>query len=217
VCTYFAIIFESPTFESDMGKYANDIKIIIEVATFLLIVFGAAFLQNDLFTIFSFCLWVFYLVYRLIKKIKYKHGKSDAILYPTLNDAYFKSSAITLGVFILIGDIIWYSMNHYFDSYVLLFSIIGLLFLLNGLYSIPNGELIFDKGTVRFAGMDKAINLDEILSIKIHKSSIIIFSSEEAMTRVVNLMLDEQYAEVIKAHLINNGVNPNSIIVNIVD
>jgi hypothetical protein len=200
-----------------MGKYKNDIKTIAEVAIFLLIVFGAAFLHNNLFTIFSFCIWVFYLVYRLVKKLKYKHGKSDAILFPTLNDAYFKFSAITIGLFILIGDIIWYRMSHYFDIYVLLFAIIGILFLFNGIYSIPNGELTFNKGTLHFAGMDKAINLNEILSIKIHKSSIIVFSSEEAMTRVVNLMLGEQNAEVIKTHLINNGVSSNSIIVNLVD
>ncbi len=200
-----------------MGKYKNDIKTILEVAIFLFIVFGAAFLQNDLFTVFSFFIWVFYLVYRLIKKIKYKHGKSNAILYPTLNDAYFKSSAIIIGVFILIGDIIWYRMNHYFDIYVLLFSIIGILFLFNGIYSIPYGELTFENGQLSFRGMDKGININEILSIKMHKSSIIIFSSEEAMTRVVNLMLDEKSAAFIKDELIKNGVNPNSIIVNLVD
>lgn len=200
-----------------MGKYKNDIKTIVEVTIFLFIVFGAAFLHNDLFTVFSFCIWIFYLVYRLIKKIKYKHGKSDAILYPTLNDAYFKGSAITIGVFILIGDFVWFKMNNYFDIYVLLFSIIGILFLFNGIYSIPNGELTVHKGTLLFTGMDKAINLNEILSIKIHKSSIIIFSSEEAMTRVVNLMLDEKSTELIKDELVKNGVNPNSIIVNLVD
>ena len=200
-----------------MGKYKNDIKTIVEVTIFFFIVFGAAFLHNDLFTVFSFCIWIFYLVYRLIKKIKYKHGKSDAILYPTLNDAYFKGSAITIGVFILIGDFVWFKMNNYFDIYVLLFSIIGILFLFNGIYSIPNGELTVHKGTLLFTGMDKAISLNEILSIKIHKSSIIIFSSEEAMTRVVNLMLDEKSTELIKDELVKNGVNPNSIIVNLVD
>ena len=200
-----------------MGKYKNDIKTIIEVATFLFIAFGSAFLHNNLFTVLSFCLWIFYLVYRLIKKIKYKDGKSDAILYPTLNDSYFKGSGITLGIFILIGDFIWFSMNHYFDIYVLLFAIIGSLFLFNGLYSIPNGELTFHNGTLLFAGMDKPINIQEILSIKIHKSSIIVFSSEEAMTRVVNLMLNEESVQLLRNELIKNGVNPNSIIVNLVD
>ena len=200
-----------------MGKYKNDIKTIVEVATFLLIVFGAAFLHNDLFTLFSFCIWIFYLVYRLIKKIKYKHGKSDAILYPTLNDSYFKSSAITIGIFILIGDIVWFRMNHYFDIYVLLFAIIGSLFLFNGLFSIPNGELTFHNGKLLFTGMDKPINVHEILSIKIHKSSIIVFSSEEAMTRVVNLMLNEESVQLLRNELIKNGVNPTSIIVKLVD
>lgn len=200
-----------------MGKYSNDIKTIIEVATYLLIVLGSAFLHNDLFTWFSLGLWVFYLAYRLVKKIEYKHGISQSILYPTLNDSYFKSSAITLGVFIIIGDFIWYWVTHYFDIYMLLFLIIGILFFFNGIYSIPNGQLTFNKGTFLFSGMDKAINMNEVLSLKINKSSIVIFSSEEAMTRVVNLMLDEKYAELIKDELIKNGVNPNSIIVNLVD
>lgn len=200
-----------------LGHYKEDLKTIIGVVTLILMVFGIAFLHSDLFNAFACLLCIANFAYSLTKKIQYRLGLTTDILYPTINDSYFKSSAISIGVIVEIGTFIVYKMDPFFNVFILFYMLIGLLLIFNGVYSLPNGELSFSKGALLFKGMDKPILINEILTVKIHKSSIVVFSSEEAMTRIVNLDLDEKYADIIKDELIKNGLNADSIIVNLVD
>ncbi|MDI1234472.1 MAG: hypothetical protein PSX81_09330 [bacterium] len=194
-----------------------NLRTILEVITFILIVAGAIFIKSDLLSMILFVLWIPYLGFKLYAKWQYKTGKADCLLYPTINDSYFKTTSISFGIFILVGNGIAYWQFNDLGPYIVIFFFIGILLFFNGIFSWPGGVLIITQNTLHFSGMNKPINCFDIKSISLHKERIILRTLTNEMHRVSNVILNDISATDIRNYLIKNGMEESCILVNLVD
>ncbi len=77
-----------------MKKYKGDIKSIIEVLAYILVVMSIGPIDNPIFSFVALGIWVVVLVYNLDSRIQNRNGNNNYILYPTKNDNYSKTNLL---------------------------------------------------------------------------------------------------------------------------
>lgn len=190
-----------------MKKYKNDIKTIVEVLSLFVIFLSISAFDNPLVTYLFLAVWVVYLIYSLISKIRYRKGKSKYILFPTLNDQYSKVTSLTLGIICLILSIVAIIWTKSYIHYGITGIAISLLVFLNGVFDLPKGWMQVDQNELSLSGLENIIDVRQLKEINIYKERIILTNVYDEIKRVESLNIDANSARQIENYISKHANN----------
>lgn len=184
-----------------MKNHKNDFAIIFNVLAYFLICVIFSTIDNPILHFVLSGLWITYLSYNLYYKFQYRKGKSDYIVFPTQNDQYSKITSITLGpaIFILsVSAIAWAKSD---DNYAIIGVMIGLLIFLNGLFDLQKGFMKIKSNFLIISGVKNNLDIRLLREIKIDKERIILTNIYDETSRVENLAISPDSAELIERYI----------------
>ena len=190
-----------------MKKYKDDIKSIIEVLTYILVIICFGIIDNPIFTFISIVIWVVVLVYSLYSKIQYRNGSTNCFLFRTKNDSYSTTTSITLGIIILALSVAWFIWVKSINIYGIIGLAIGLLVFLNGLYDLPLGRMQIENNELIISDLESKLDIRQIKEIIIKKDQLILVNHNEEKQRINNLEIDAESASQMKNYIIKHTKN----------
>ncbi len=183
-----------------MIKIKLENKTIVNAIVALFVVY-LLFSDNDLDSYILIIMWAIYMIYNLIIKIKYRYGKVDYILIPTINDQFYRYTSLAIGGIIIMLSIAGLFFNR--SSYYLIFVGIGFgtLMFFNGVLDLPGCKLEINKTTLKLTGMAKQIELAMLNNIQIENESILVKYNNDQIFQAANLAIDEKTSYLIERYI----------------
>ncbi len=180
----------------------NDIKTIFTVIATIIIYFVLLSLNNHLFSGIFFCITVFFWIYNIYDKVKYRNSLyENQLRFPTQNDSHSKVASLFFGILIITGvALMIYVTKEYSISYFIGL-VIGLILLTNGILDLPKGCLHIKEDSIYFAGANDSIEVSEIQLVEIYNEKIEITDNSNIKKRITLIELDESWANKIKSML----------------
>jgi hypothetical protein len=139
--------------------------------------------------------------YSLYRQLKYRIGQADYILFPTVNDEYLRFTNFLIGATMIIGIIIYGYYYQIIDLYMILFLILSLMSILNGIFDIPRAKLKIHNGMYQLHGHDKVVQ-SEIDTVEIRNNKIITTKKNGAKQIAYNLNINQEFEELIRSYIL---------------
>lgn len=190
-----------------MKKYKDDIKSIIEVLTYILIVISIRTIDNPVVSFVILGIWVVVLVYNLYSKIQYRNGNTNYIHFPTKNDSYSKMTSLTLGIIVLALSVAWFFWIKSINIYGIIGLAIGLLVFLNGLFDLPLGRMQIENNELIISELESKLDIRQIKEIIIKKDQLILLNLYDEKQRINNLEIDDASATQLEDYIIKHTKN----------
>lgn len=149
-------------------------------------------------------LWIVYLIYNLYSKLQYRKGNANYILFPTINDQFFKITSLTLGLIICALSVVAIVCIPDIGLYGAFGILVGVLVFFNGIIDLPNGMMKIDGNEMNIAGVDGKIDIRQIKEVSIYKDRIVVTNIYNENQRLGNLEIDIVSAEHINNYILNN-------------
>lgn len=190
-----------------MKKYKDDLKSIIEVLTYILVIICFGIIDNPIFTFVSIGIWVVVLVYSLYSKIQYRNGSTNSFLFRTKNDSYSTTTSITLGIIILALSVAWFIWVKSINIYGIMGLAIGFMVFLNGLYDLPLGRMQIENNELIISNLESKLDIRQIKEIIIKKDQLILVNHNEEKQQINNLEIDAESATQMKNYITKHTKN----------
>ncbi len=185
-----------------MKEYKDDIKTIIKVLAYCYIFLAVGTIKNPIFWWVCLIYWTGDELYSVFKKIQYKKGKENYLLFPTENDDNHRTTQIVLGLIMsaaMIGMAIW---TNDFDWSLIILMTIASLTVINGIINVPRGCLNIENNVLKLTGLKQDIDIRQIETISIKNTSIELTNIYKETTVCRYFAIDEQYAHKIEQYLL---------------
>lgn len=197
-----------------MKKYKEDIKLIFEVALFILSYLAFSIIKIPALSYILLSILIVYWAVDLYSNIRYRRGNANYIHFPTMNDAFSKFSLILIGIIILGFNTLSIVKPNRFSDYAIIGIVVGFFVLLKGIISLPNGRLKISRSLITISHLKKGIEQNGIKEIHISKEQLLLIPIDGEVKRVPNLDLDFKSAQLIQNYISNNQTNPDLVIIN---
>lgn len=190
-----------------MKKYKDDLKSIIEVLTYLLVIMSIGTIHNPIISFISLGIGIVVWVYNLYTKIKYRNGNCNYIHFPTKNDSYSKTTSLTLGIIVLALSVALFIWGKSISNYGIIGFTIGLLVFLNGLFDLPQGRMQIENNELKISELESKLDIRQIKEIILRKDQLILLNRYDEKQRINNLEIDAASATQIEDYIIKHTKN----------
>ena len=174
-----------------------DIKTIIEVSTYLLLLLAISSVSNGYLAacLVSINIASFF-YYRFFRK-----GKASVFNFPTQNDSSSQMFPISLGVLLVFGSVIGFfalDLNLYGCHIVAINGVISCFIGFNGK---PDGWISIEDTTMRIWGINEPFDIRQLKEIDLRNDKITLTNIYGESKYSFGLNLDHEYAEKLKQFL----------------
>jgi hypothetical protein len=175
----------------------NDIKTIIEVLIFIILLIAISTSRDEWISNIIIVLVISLIIYNGY----YKRTNKNLMVFPTQNDNSVKMAPISFGIVICIFSVVGYFAFSLTIYKVLALFVIGIAVCLFGFFELPQGWVSIENNVLKLYGIGESIDTRQLKEIVLKNDKIILTDVYGENQNSYNLNLNPLIANKIKKFL----------------